>query len=1410
MADSSTIPVILRIMAERDPGLAESLKQIERALAELSQRAQQTIASTGRMDEGFAEAAEQVRRITSAADGAASAVRKMASAERQASSETTKIAGQADAVADGLRRAETQAQRLLSTVRQVGATRALPSGLTGANLALPAGGVGGGLAVPAGGGGQAGRSAVSGVMAGYARQGMAGAVGTAMRALPTGSMAAALPLSEQLMRQAEALNRTLDQVETRYDQTARRAVELGRSAGMAMMAAGAGVAALLGYAVQVAGQFEQLRAKLETVQKSAVKAGETFDFARELAAKTPFDVQGVVSAAVQLEVYGTRAKEVLPLVADLAAGMGKSIEDTSLTVGKAMSGSLEGWESLRNEYGVSNTKLAQYGATLTTTGGIAVGTAADLEKARTALQRIIQTEFGGAVERQSRTLQGSLSNAGDSVQNLAATYGQALVPMVTTGARAFSAMVDTASAVPGPLKTIVAVSAAAGSGILVLGGGAVMAAAGLVAMNAQLLAAAPNIAAAGVAARVTSGLLTGMAGAAGLARGALVALGTTPMGIALTALAAGFVAVDGAINHFNDQQVALGNAFSEQSKQLFRATQEWRALQSAIDGAAASRGVAGITLQGGQAGVSDDLQRIGDTVSPDVLLKSLHSAFGSLEDVTAKAKDAREEIDALLQQRRALEDLKGLGPGMKVDIGENYSLQKLFPGVEFLTAEHVQDAVKNLDARLQALRGTFAGLQFAKGLFEDLEVPLNRAVEATKRLDGYLKFAGKANDVRTLTEALGETQETLAGLQKAAQEKGLPAYDASALRQRMLDPATTEADTEAISRILELMGEVESQTERINQANAKAAADRIALSDQEFARAQAGRDEDLDATLKHLERKLEAVRGNAEQETQVLNQIHQVKKGIAARDLEDQKKAMRGAIDGALRAADELASSGGGTASEVAQSYRGVMSLLTDWERAHRTLLDQVPELRQEYADLRDSVSGKIRASENRVPPEKLANLREQTQEIQAAADGQQEQLQAVRQSISLYQTALRADQDLRGSAEARTAIQKEINALRRRETDIVEQIAESERQSVQQTASLHAQLIDQEISSLEVRLSAGEDVEQRLKEKRHERYLAAVDDIESTKQAEVRAAEGSQALIDQALDRARVRRQILDEQERLRIYQGLRKEVADVQQAEKDKQAARYASERQARIGGEKSPILTPDEAFSYGLDLGSGVNLGDFATREKAYYGSRDARWASPEKGGADYWSDAAKRVATASESAGKGLDKIPPAADRVDVSATSLRDGFASLAASAVQAAAALSTVKGGGKSGGKSGGDYGTGVPEGTTTDGKQSFAPGAGPEGATLVDSSGYPVIPIREGYPNLMERRIPTPVEMGAISPRVAMQPVVTSSRTVEQKNTFNIAPSSADPDIRTMEDAAARFMRRQERRQGLLAGGWR
>lgn len=1463
---AADIPVALRVLVERDPQFAARMREVSDALQGLGRSG--TSVGAALRDGGGTEALAKLARQAESTEKVVKATSKAA-----------------DQVAQGLKQAGDQGGAGLKKVAdEAGKTERAISGVTAGlrRLAEVESSLKARLETKVSGGmlkSLADINHAAALQAAAPRQvairnpisawgGLDSVQGEAAKQVKTTAVS-----MTDLVGVTRVFNSTLEESRQKYRETTQEAVEFGTQAGAVMLGAGAGVFALAGYAAQTAGKFEQLRAKLETVQHSATKAAETFEFAKALAAKTPFDVEGVVSAAVQLEVYGVRAQEVLPAVADMAAGMGKGIEETALVVGKALSGSLEGFESLRNEYGVSSAKLAQFGAVLTNTGGISVATSADLAKARNALLAIIATNFGGAVERQSRTFQGAMSNAGDSVQNLVAAWGQDLVPVATMAAKGVSLVADFFGAIPGPMRAVVSTTALVAAGVAVVGGASTIAAMQLVALNAQLDAAKVKMPQLAVAANATGTAIEWMGAKAAATRAFFVALATTPLGLALTSLTVILGAANLAANAYEEEQKKLGDRLVEESRRMQRLTTDWRAYWEARN-------------NGGKPGAKplapgeEDLpfNATPEQIRADILKRSPLDVLNSLppgEDgntLAEKLKLTRDDAKALRDElnaaQRAAEELSNIRATDARMLGTPRA-QSLKDDLR--TPEQVRALQLQIRQAEQVEAATDATLERIKGLSPAFQ----QAIKDSEQLDGYLKFAEKAKDVKTLTEALGETQRVLEAMQKAA-PKGVPAFDEGALRRRLLTVKPDSDEAKYIERLLVLMGEKESLSQRINEANQKALQDRLSLMDEEYEATQAGRDQDLKAEQAHLQAKLaavqsartdrvrsmdeafrkehdgekasaeekaeferkkaKAVRAFRAEETKVLNALHQNEEARQDKFLGKFQERVQAAIQGV----QNLASSGDATAGQVADGYRNVLAFVDRWVMQNNALLDQFPELRKKVNEIRGNVHGQTNTAERTEDKERVQDLKKQGQEVLSEAQTPTEKLQATREVISLYEKALRTEDAFHGrsaaAARARRDIQIEINNLKKQEGPLTQQIADKERQAAQQMQSLRLQVLDQSISSLESligggigarlspkqragairevlqaqtgeeiaaiqqRLAAGVEAEETLAEARRKHFEETLHQLEMERDAELAAVGATEADKARAHEKFLARKRMLDETERQRVLQGLRKEVADTQQAEKDKLSARQATERASRIGGENSPMLTPDQAFSYGLNLGPGVQLGDFSDRSKNRLTLK-----SLGAGKQDTSAQLAE-LGLASDNTKKSLETLPPVVTNVYTAATDVGGAFRSVVIAATAAASALASLKGGG------GGDGGTATkpPEGTTTDGRQSFAPGAGPEGAVPLDRNGYPATPIQEGFPNLMERRLPTPAEMGAISPRAVLQAPVSSSTRNESRTVVNVATKPADPDERALAAAAERVAQKRMSRQRLLTGPWR
>ncbi len=130
-------------------------------------------------------------------------------------------------------------------------------------------------------------------------------------------------------------------------------------------------------------------------------------------------------------------------------------------LGKAFSGSPEGYKSLRNTLGVTTLDLTRAGAVATGLGGISLDTQVKVDKARNAVEKIVQLKSGDAIEKQSKTLFGTLSNLGDAVTRASAGIGSALIPVITAAAGTTTKAIEVFEKLPQGLKATAAFSGVA-------------------------------------------------------------------------------------------------------------------------------------------------------------------------------------------------------------------------------------------------------------------------------------------------------------------------------------------------------------------------------------------------------------------------------------------------------------------------------------------------------------------------------------------------------------------------------------------------------------------------------------------------------------------------------------------------------------------------------------------------------------------------------------------------------------------------------------------------------------------------------------------------------------------------------------------------------------------------------------
>lgn len=196
--------------------------------------------------------------------------------------------------------------------------------------------------------------------------------------------------------------------------------------GLALRSAFSGVFAgvttglAVGKLVETQRQFDVLNASLITVTGSAGQAEKEFAWIKEFAATTPFDLEQVTNAFIKMKAFGLDASaEALNSYGNTASAMGKSL--TQMIEAVADASSFE-FERLR-EFGIT---ARQNGDQVNLTfRGVTTTIKRSSDEIVQYLRRIGDEDFAGASNERAKTLDGTLSNLGDTWNELFRTINDA-------------------------------------------------------------------------------------------------------------------------------------------------------------------------------------------------------------------------------------------------------------------------------------------------------------------------------------------------------------------------------------------------------------------------------------------------------------------------------------------------------------------------------------------------------------------------------------------------------------------------------------------------------------------------------------------------------------------------------------------------------------------------------------------------------------------------------------------------------------------------------------------------------------------------------------------------------------------------------------------------------------------------
>jgi hypothetical protein len=177
--------------------------------------------------------------------------------------------------------------------------------------------------------------------------------------------------------------------------------------------AGVSIGAFAGKLVSVEREFGTLNASLVTVTGSAREADKAFALLTNFAATTPFSLQEVTAAFIKMKAMGLDASEAaLRSYGNTASAMGKSLNQMIEAVADAATGEFERLK----EFGI---RAKSEGDRVTLTfRGVSTNIGKNAAEIEGYLRSIGDVDFAGAMDARAKTLDGAISNLGDSWDSL--------------------------------------------------------------------------------------------------------------------------------------------------------------------------------------------------------------------------------------------------------------------------------------------------------------------------------------------------------------------------------------------------------------------------------------------------------------------------------------------------------------------------------------------------------------------------------------------------------------------------------------------------------------------------------------------------------------------------------------------------------------------------------------------------------------------------------------------------------------------------------------------------------------------------------------------------------------------------------------------------------------------------------
>jgi hypothetical protein len=188
---------------------------------------------------------------------------------------------------------------------------------------------------------------------------------------------------------------------------------------MASLVGGLSLGAAVGQLVQVQREFDVLNSSLITVTGSSAAAQREMKWIKEFAASTPYGLNEVTSAFVKMKALGLDpSQKALTSYGNTASAMGKGLNQMIEAVADAATGEFERLK----EFGI---KAKKQGDDVSLTfRGVTTSIGNNAGEITAYLQKLGDNDFAGAMATRAATLDGAISNLGDSWDELFRTVSQ--------------------------------------------------------------------------------------------------------------------------------------------------------------------------------------------------------------------------------------------------------------------------------------------------------------------------------------------------------------------------------------------------------------------------------------------------------------------------------------------------------------------------------------------------------------------------------------------------------------------------------------------------------------------------------------------------------------------------------------------------------------------------------------------------------------------------------------------------------------------------------------------------------------------------------------------------------------------------------------------------------------------------